>query len=80
MNQRAQELQLGFEQMKCWSCGEDVPEDVEKQTFGGEELALNPYATVFDLPTFEQAFCPACGAGLRRQVGAESYKWEPIAE
>ena len=57
-----------------------ISEDVEKQTVGGEGLALNPYATVFDLPTFEHAFCPICGAGLRRQVGQASDKWEPIAE
>jgi hypothetical protein len=66
--------------VKCWQCGEEVPEDVDKQTVGGGGLALNAYATAFDGPTFERAFCPACSAGLRREVGHDSDKWEPIAE
>jgi hypothetical protein len=71
---------LGFRVVKCWNCGEEVPEDVDKQTIGGEGLALNPYATMFDGPTFEHAFCPTCSAGLRREVGEATDKWEPIAE
>jgi hypothetical protein len=59
---------------------EEVPEDIEKETVGGEGLALNVYATTFDLPTFEHAFCPNCSAGLRRQVGEDFGSWEPIAE
>ncbi len=66
--------------VKCWQCGEEVPEDVDKQTIGGGGLAPNAYATAFDGPTFEHAFCPACSAGLRRQVGHDSDMWEPIAE
>ena len=66
--------------MKCWECGEEVPEDVEKTTIGGEGVGRFVHATAFEAATFEHAFCPTCGAGLRRQVGKESYKWEPIAE
>jgi len=66
--------------MKCWECGEEVPEDVEKTTIGGEGIGRFVHATAFEAATFEHAFCPTCGAGLRRQVGIESYEWEPIAE
>jgi hypothetical protein len=66
--------------VKCWQCGEDVPEDVEKTTTGGEGVGRYAFATTFELATFERAFCPACGAGLQRQVGHdESDKWEPTA-
>jgi hypothetical protein len=71
---------LAFRPMKCWHCGEDVPEDVEKRTTGGEGVGRYAFATAFELGTFEHAFCPACGAGLRRQVGQESDKWDPAAE
>jgi hypothetical protein len=67
--------------MKCWSCGAEVPETVEKQTIGGEGIGLTPFSTAFELATFERAFCPSCGAGLSRQVGEDqSYEWKPIAE
>jgi len=53
---------------------------VEKTTIGGEGIGRFVHATAFEAATFEHAFCPTCGAGLRRQVGIESYEWEPIAE
>jgi hypothetical protein len=62
--------------VKCWSCLEEVPENVDTRAAGGEGITLNPYATMFDGPTFEDAFCPSCGAALRREVGQESDKWE----